>query len=158
MARALVDLQELDLTKDVLSDEELRSYLPHAYEFKMVDGICHLDLEKGIIIGYKDWDQDPWWARGHIPGRPLMPGVLMVEGCAQVCTVLMKRWEGWSKDQFVGLGGLENVRFRRPVGPSSRVHYVSVAPEPGRRLPKYPSQCFHENKIAMEMELIGVKL
>ena len=84
MARPLVELSKLDLSQDVVSEEELRSLVPHREQFQLLDGICHFDAEQGLVVGYKDWGDDPWWGRGHIPGRPLMPGVLMVEALAQV--------------------------------------------------------------------------
>ncbi|MHC5063658.1 MAG: 3-hydroxyacyl-ACP dehydratase FabZ family protein [Planctomycetota bacterium] len=159
MPRPLVDLSTLDLSKDVLPEEELRSFIPHRHEFQMIDGICHLDEENGIVVGYKEWDNDPWWARGHIPGRPIMPGVLMAESCAQVSTILMKKVGGWSDAEFIGLGGLDKVRFRGQVVPPARVHYVSkVGIRSGNRLAKYPAQAFHEGKLVLDMELIGVML
>lgn len=159
MARALVDLATLDLTKNVLSDDEVRSLVPHAHEFQMIDGVCHLDLDAGLIVGYKDWTEDAWWARGHIPGRPLMPGVLMVEGGAQISTILMKKQEGWGSEKFIGLGGLNDVRFRGQVEPPCRVHFVSaVGTRSGNRIAKYPAQCFLNDKLVMQMELMGVLL
>jgi 3-hydroxyacyl-[acyl-carrier-protein] dehydratase len=159
MARPLVDLSTLDLSKDVLEEEVLRSYIPHRHEFQMIDGICHLDAETGIIVGYKDWGDDAWWAKGHIPGRAIMPGVLMAESCAQVSTILMKQPGGWSKDQFIGLGGLDKVRFRGLVTPPARIHYVSkVGRRSGNRMAKYPAQAYHQGKLVLDMDLIGVLL
>ena len=158
MARALVDINDLDLSTDVMPDEEIRSMVPQAHEFQMIDGICHLDLERGLIVGYKDWAADPWWGRGHIPGRPLMPGVLIVESCAQVSTILMKKHEGWSDDKFIGLGGLNDVRFRGQIVPPCRVHYLSVVGRRSNRIAKYPAQCFLNGKMVMQMELMGVLL
>ncbi|HLU40511.1 MAG TPA: hypothetical protein VK081_14095 [Planctomycetota bacterium] len=158
MAQLLVDLAELDLSQDVVPEEELRAMLPHAYEFQLIDGICHLDLEQGIVVGYKRWDANPWWARGHIPGRPLMPGVLLAEGAAQVATVLMKKREGWGLDRFIGLGGLDNVRFRGTVVPPATVYFVSKVGTRSSRIARYPAQCFHAGKMVMDMELLGVLL
>jgi 3-hydroxyacyl-[acyl-carrier-protein] dehydratase len=158
MAQLLVDLAELDLTRDVISDKELRDMLPHAHEFRLIDGICHLDLETGIVVGYKKWDANPWWARGHIPGRPLMPGVLMCEGAAQVATVLMKKREGWGVDRFIGLGGLDGVRFRGTVVPPATVYFVSKIGNRSSRIAKYPAQCYCGGRMVMDMELLGVLL
>ncbi len=159
MARELVDLSTLDLSQDVVPLAELRSLVPQAHEFAMLDGICFLDVDEGLVVGYKDWDENPWWARGHIPGRPLMPGVLMVESCAQVSTILMKRMEGWGADRFVGLGGLNHVRFRGQITPPGRVYYVSRSgARSGTRLAKYPAQAFYNGKMVMQMELLGVPL
>ena len=159
MARALVDLTAIDLEGSALTEEELRSTVPHAHEFRMVDTICHLDFDAGIIVGFKDWDADPWWARGHIPGRPLMPGVLLVEGGAQVATVLMKRMSGWDADRFIGLGGLDKVRFRGQVEPPARVYYASkVGVTSGTRIARYPAQAFCNGKLILTMELLGLPL
>ncbi len=159
MARELVDLSTLDLEQVALPDDELRAMVPHAHEFRMVDAICHLDLEKGIVVGYKDWDENPWWARGHIPGRPIMPGVLLVEGAAQVATVLMKRMEGWGLDRFIGLAGLDRARFRGQVLPSSRIYFVSAqGRRSGNRMARYPAQAFCNGKMVMDMDLLGALL
>jgi 3-hydroxyacyl-[acyl-carrier-protein] dehydratase len=159
MPAALVDLATLDLSQDVLADAEIRAMLPHDHEFKLIDGVCHLDLARGLCVAYKDWDANAWWGRGHIPGRPLMPGVLIVEGAAQSATILMKRQEGWGLDRFIGLGGLDRVRFRGQVVPPGRIYYVSqVGQRSGNRLAKYPAQAFYEGKLVMDMELLGVLL
>ncbi|MCA8943561.1 MAG: beta-hydroxyacyl-ACP dehydratase [Planctomycetes bacterium] len=159
MPRALVDLSSLDLSQDVLPIETVRAHLPHRHEFQMIDGVCHLDLEAGSIVSYKDWDPEPWWARGHIPGRPLMPGVLQCEGAAQTATLLLKLLEGYAPEQFVGLGGLENTRFRGQVTPPCRVHFVStVGKKSGNRMARYPAQAYCGGKLVMDMELLGVLL
>jgi 3-hydroxyacyl-[acyl-carrier-protein] dehydratase len=160
MPAALVDLDALDLSRDVLPDAELRELLPHRYEFQLIDGVCHLDTDEGVVVGYKDWDGEPWWARGHVPGRPLMPGVLLCEGGAQIATVLLKSMQGgWDKEKFIGLGGLDNVRFRGQVEPGCRVHFVSRrGRQSGGRVARYPAQAFCNGKLVMDMELIGVLL
>lgn len=159
MPRHLVDLDSLDLTQTALPEERIRAILPHDHEWKMIDGVCHLDLEEGVIVGYKDWNEEPWWAAGHIPGRPLMPGVLLCEGGAQIATLLLKLREGMPDDQFVGLGGLENVRCRGQVEPPARVHFVSrVGVKSGNRIAKYPAAAYANGKLVMEMQLLGVLL
>lgn len=142
-----------------MEDAQIRSILPHDYEFKLIDGVCHYDAEEGILVAYKDWDENPWWARGHIPGRPLMPGVLLCEGAAQAATLLLKLVEDIPPERFVGLGGLEGVRCRGQVTPPARVHFVSrVGIKSGNRMARYPAQAFVDGKLKMEMELLGVLL
>jgi 3-hydroxyacyl-[acyl-carrier-protein] dehydratase len=156
MGRALAELSELDLTKDVVPDEELRRLVPHDHEFKMLDGVCHLDLERGLVIGYKDFGEDAWWARGHVPGRPIMPGVLMIEGCAQAAAVLMKKREGWGAEKFIALGGVDKARFRGVVTPPAKIYFASAVGTRGSRMFRYPAQAFVDDKMVMEMELLGV--
>jgi 3-hydroxyacyl-[acyl-carrier-protein] dehydratase len=155
MAAPLVDLATLDLTEDVLADAAIRKLIPHDHEFRMIDGVCHLDLEAELIVCYKVWDENPWWARGHIPGRPLMPGVLMIEGAAQTATLLLKQLEDWARERFVGLAGCNKVRFRRTITPPAKIYFVSKAGSKGRRLVLYPTQCFYEGQMVMDMELVG---
>lgn len=159
MARPLVDLSSLDLTRDVVSQEELRTIIPHRDVFQMIDGVCHFDPEQSIVVAYKDWPADAWWAKGHIPGKPLMPGVLMIEGAAQIAGFLIKKVMGWEQERFVGLGGLNEVRFRGQVVPPARVYFVSARGQvSGSRLARFPAQAFCNGQMVMDMELLGVLL
>ena len=158
MAPPLVDLSGLDLSRDVMTDDELRSLVPHAHEFRMLDGICHLDVERGLVVGHRDFEEDPWWAKGHVPGMPIMPGVLMIEGCAQAAAVLMKKRDGCPAHKFIALGGIDRARFRGVVEPPAKVYFVSVVGTVGSRMFKYPAQCFVDGKMVMEMQLLGVLL
>ncbi len=159
MGQPIVDLQSLDLTRNVVSEEELRNTLPHRDFFQLLDGVCHFDPERGIAIGYKDWDEAPWWAAGHIPGRPIMPGVLMIEGAAQIATFLVKQVSGWAKDRMIGLAGLDDVRIRGQVVPPARVHFVArVVQISGRRLAKMEAQVFCNGQMTMEMHIMGAML
>ena len=59
--------------------------------------------------------QDEFWVRGHIPGRPLMPGVIMIEAAAQMCSLYFSLVS--SMDKFIGFGGVDGVKFRGTVLP-----------------------------------------
>ncbi|MEM7200452.1 MAG: 3-hydroxyacyl-ACP dehydratase FabZ family protein [Planctomycetota bacterium] len=159
MPQPLRDLSTLNLTEDVMPVAQIRELLPHAHEFELVDGVCFLDTEDDVIIAYKDWPEDPWWGRGHIPGRPIMPGVLMIEGCAQAASILMKvKTTGWPKDQFIGLGGVDNARFRGAVTPPARVYFLATQGRQNARMARYPCQAFTGGKLIFEMDLLGVRL
>jgi len=159
MPRPIIDLETLDLSRDIISEEELRAILPQTHEFRMLDAICHLDLEAGIAVGYKDWDANPWWAKGHLPGRPIMPGVLMNEGGAQIASFLVKKTVPWTADKLIGLAGVNNVRVRGQVTPPARVYFVSkVGRSSGRRLTVNPAQAIVDGKLVMDMELMGVAI
>lgn len=159
MGQPIVDLATLDLSRNVISEEELRASLPHRDHFQLLDGICHFDPERGLAVGYKDWAADCWWSTGHIPGRPLMPGVLMIEGAAQVASFLIKKANAWAADSFIGLAGLDDVRFRGTVVPPARVYFVSGNLKiSGRRLARMPAQAFCNGEMKMETELLGVML
>jgi 3-hydroxyacyl-[acyl-carrier-protein] dehydratase len=159
MGQPLVDLNALDLSRDVVSEDELRSILPHRGRFQLLDGICHFDPERKLAIGYKDWPVDAWWAEDHVPGKPLMPGVLMIEGAAQVATFVIKKTSGWEIDRFIGLAGLNDVRFRGMVVPPARVYFVSGDVRlSGRRLARMPAQAFCNGTMTLDLELLGAML
>ena len=159
MGQPIVDLATLDLSRAVVPDEELRVCLPHRHEFQLLDGICHFDAERGIAVGWKDWDANPWWARGHVPGRPIMPGVLMIEGAAQIATFLVKQKSDWARDKMIGLAGLDDVRIRGQIGPSSRVYFVAGDLQlSGRRLAKMHAQVFCNGQMTLETHVMGVML
>jgi 3-hydroxyacyl-[acyl-carrier-protein] dehydratase len=159
MARALVDLSSLDLSRDVVSTEELRTLVPQRDEFQLLDGICHFEPERCVVVAYKDWPADAWWSKGHIPGKPLMPGVLMIEGAAQAATFLIKKMMGWSRERLIGLAGLNEVRFRGQVVPPARVYFVSAEGKvSGTRLARFPAQAWSNGELIMDMELLGVLL
>lgn len=159
MAQPIVDLDSLDLSQHVISEEELRRCLPQSDKFQLLDGICHLDIENNVAVGYKDWDEKPWWAKGHIPGRPLMPGVLMIEGGAQIATFLVKQQSAWAADQMIGLAGIDDVRVRGQIVPPARVYFVSsIQKISGRRLARMNAQVFCDGAMTMEMVVMGAML
>jgi 3-hydroxyacyl-[acyl-carrier-protein] dehydratase len=159
MAEPIVDIATLDLNRPVVSEEQLRRCLPHRDTFQLIDGIVHLDPEKMVAVGYKDWDEDPWWAKGHIPGRPLMPGVLMIEGGAQIATFLVKQDRDWATDRMIGLAGIDNVRVRGQIVPPARVYFAAkVLKISGRRLARMLAQVFCNGQMTLEMEVMGVML
>jgi 3-hydroxyacyl-[acyl-carrier-protein] dehydratase len=159
MGQPIVDLATLDLTKHVVPEAELRDLLPHRDTFQLIDGVVHFDRERGIAVGYKQWDSNPWWAKGHVPGRPLMPGVLMIEGAAQIATFLIKQMSDWARNRMIGLAGLDDVRLRGQVVPPARVWFVSGnCTLSGRRLAKMSAQVFCNGQMTLETQIMGVML
>jgi 3-hydroxyacyl-[acyl-carrier-protein] dehydratase len=128
MPRALlVDLSAIDLETEALGLEAIRRFNPHRYEMEQLSGVIHLDTEAGEIVARKDVRDDEFWVRGHIPGRPLLPGVLMVEAAAQMCSVYYKSVQ--EDPRFLGFGGVDGVKFRGQVGPGQRLLLLGRAVE-----------------------------
>ncbi len=115
-----LDPSSLDLQKVIVDLEHIRQVNPQRFEMEQLTAIVHIDSEKHIIAGYKDVRPDEFWVRGHLPGYPLFPGVLMCEASAQLCSYYTTT-HGFGRGDFIGFGGLENVRFRGQVRPGDRL-------------------------------------
>lgn len=103
----------------MLDIEEIRGVLPHRYPFLLVDRI--LELEPGHrAVGLKNVTINEEFFEGHFPGHAVMPGVLIVEAMAQVAGVLLLSMTG-NEGKLAYFGGMDNVRFRRPVFPGDTV-------------------------------------
>jgi 3-hydroxyacyl-[acyl-carrier-protein] dehydratase len=116
----LFDLEHVDLRRCVLDRERFYSLMPQRHEFMLIDGVCHLDTERGEMVSFADITTDDWWVRGHVPGRPLLPGVLMLEMAGQSTAVLYKMVTG-EHATFVGFGGIDACKFREAVIPPRRL-------------------------------------
>jgi 3-hydroxyacyl-[acyl-carrier-protein] dehydratase len=105
--------------KTTFTVEEIRQLLPHRYPFALVDRI--IDYVPGQkAVGLKNVTINEPFFPGHIPNRPLMPGVLIVESMAQVGGVILTQLPGM-KGKFFAFAGIDKTRFRRPVVPGDQL-------------------------------------
>ena len=119
----LFDLSQIDLTVDPLFDKEsICKINPQRFEMQQLDGILWCDKEKSQILGYKDVTDKEFWVRGHIPGRPLMPGVIMIEAAAQLSSFLLK--EIFKEPGFIGFAGIGDAKFRSVIEPGNRLYLL----------------------------------
>src|SRR4051812_6012008 len=102
-----LDVTKLDLSKPIAGPDEIRVALPHRFEMEMLSAIVLLDPSRKLIVGYKDMRPDEFWVRGHMPGYPLFPGVLMCEAAAQLCCFYNVRQHVNDPGILLGLGGIE---------------------------------------------------
>ena len=119
----LFDLSKIDLTGEPLFGREAIDKVNlQRYEMQHLDGILWYDKEKFLILGYKDVTEDEFWVRGHIPGRPLMPGVIMIEAAAQLSSFFVK--QVYELGGFIGFASIESAKFRAVVEPGSRLYLL----------------------------------
>lgn len=150
----LADLGNLDFNKPIVDIETIRTVIPHRYEMEQLSGIVKFDPENKIIIGYKDVSSSEFWVRGHIPGRPLMPGVLMLEAAAQLCTYYYKKT--MQDDRFLGFGGIDKVKFRGKVIPGDKLILIAKNNELRSRRAIFDTQGVVDGKLVFEGIIIGM--
>nr|WP_261361672.1 3-hydroxyacyl-ACP dehydratase FabZ family protein [Aeoliella straminimaris] len=143
----------------VLADmEEIRKYIPQRHEMEQISAVLYDDPEIGVIAGYKDLTDQEFWIRGHMPGMPLLPGVLICEAAAQLCTFQVQK-HGSMDVNMMGFGGLDKVRFRGIVRPGDRLLLVCkrLALRP-RAMIRCAFQAFVGEALVGEGELVGVSI
>lgn len=150
----LVDLNEIDPEKIEIDIEGIREINPHRYEMEHLNGIIKYDPENKVIIGFKDVKDDEFWVRGHIPGRPLLPGVLMIEAAAQLCTFYYKK--STNDDRFLGFAGIDKVKFRNIVVPGDKLIIIAQNVELRPRRAIFNTQGIVDNKLVFEAIIIGM--
>ena len=151
------DFHSLDLSKIVVDKEAIRRINPQRFEMEQLDAIVFQDTANHVIVGYKDVRDDEFWVRGHMPGYPLMPGVLMCEAAAQLCSYYTSV-AGLLQGDFIGFGGLENVRFRGMVRPGDRFILVGKGTRLHRRQTIFNVQGFVGSTMVFEGDVIGVPM
>lgn len=113
----LYDLSTVDLNAVSHDMEAVRACNPQRGDMEHLDGVIAL-YDDGVIA-FKDVRADEFWVEGHIPGRPLLPGVIMIEAAAQAASFYTKMVQKW--DGFIGFGGVDAVKFRQQVAPGVRL-------------------------------------
>lgn len=117
----LLDFSEINLDQVNADLDEIRRYNPQRFEMEQLTAIVFDDADRKICAGYKDITESEFWVRGHMPGMPLMPGVLICEAAAQMCSYFAHKHRLLGDCKMVGFGGLEDVRFRDPVRVGDRL-------------------------------------
>jgi 3-hydroxyacyl-[acyl-carrier-protein] dehydratase len=118
----LFDITNIDLNRILYTQEQVREANPQRGHMEMLNAISYVKQEEGEVAGYKDVREDEFWVPGHIPGRPLFPGVLMVEAAAQLASFYTRNFIGWKN--FIGFGGIEETKFRGQVVPPCRLYLL----------------------------------
>lgn len=156
----IVDFEQLELDFDhpLYDAEEVRRVNPQRFEMQQLSGVVWVDRANHQIVGFKDVTDDEFWVRGHMPEFPLMPGVILCECAAQLAGFYARKFDIMGGD-YLGFGGMDNVRFRRPVFPDSRLVIAARATKIKPRLrSEFDFQGYVDGKLVFNGEMIGVPI
>lgn len=142
---ARTDLQSIDILK-------LLEYLPHRYPFLLVDRIRFM-LGDESCVGIKNVTFNEPQFQGHFPGRPIMPGILLIEGMAQTAGALCVHAQQLDKPRLVYFMTIDKAKFRRPVVPGDTVEYHLRKLNRRRNMWWYKGEAKVDGALVCEAEL-----
>ena len=153
----LFDFDQIDLDAPPAYDKAaVEAANPQRYEMQQLDAVVWCDKEKAHLLGYKDVTDQEFWIRGHIPGRPLMPAVVMIEAAAQLLSFYVKCI--LEVDSFIGFGAIESAKFRTTVAPGQRLYLLGHIYEMKTRRYNCKVQGLVDGTMVFEAVVSGVRL
>ena len=153
----IIEPSEYDLTNVIADIEEIRKCNCQRFEMEQLTAIVYEDPTQHICVGYKDITTDEFWVRGHMPGMPIMPGVIMCEAAAQLASFYTQH-QKLMDAEMMGFGGLEDVRFRGVVHPGDRFVVVGHLLKIRKQLMVSRFQCIVHDVIVCEGTIKGIPL
>lgn len=134
---------------------EILRLLPHRYPFVMIDRVLSLEIDHSVVALKNVTINEPFF-QGHFPKKPVMPGVLMLEGMAQAAGILAYRTEPQNiGEKLLYFAGIDKARFRRPVGPGDQLLYKIELLKKKRGIWKLAGKAYVDDVLVAEAELMA---
>ena len=128
---------------------EIEALIPHRWPMLVIDRIVEYDSEAKRIVGITGITATEWWAQGHFPGLPILPGVLQVEALAQTMAVYVAKQPGFG-DRIGLFAGIDDVRFKRIVVPGDVLRLEITMEKLGSRFGKGRGVASVNGEVACE--------
>jgi 3-hydroxyacyl-[acyl-carrier-protein] dehydratase len=153
-AELFFDLNSIDLNGEVVSYEQVGQYNPQCGPMRQLDRVIWLSDDTITGLGVKHVREDEFWVPYHIPGRPLMPGVLMIEAAAQLCSVM--RSVRFQDGKFLGFARCDDVAFRGQVLPGDTLFLLGRELSFKQRRHVSAAQGVVNGKLVFEATITGL--
>ena len=143
---------------EAMDIKEILEYMPHRYPFLLIDRV--LAVEPGqSLTGLKNVSFNEPFFLGHFPQRPIMPGVLILEALAQATGILAFKSDGVRPDRqsMYYLAGVDNARFKRPVGPGDQLILEVRLERIKRDIGKFICEAKVDGQLAASADLMCAK-
>ena len=154
----IIDPSLLDLEKPIADIEAIRAFNPQRHEMEQLTSVLYEDLDRHVCAALKKVTEDEFWVRGHMPGMPLMPGVVMLEAVAQLSSYFTQKNDLLGAE-MVGFGGVDAVRFRGVVTPGNDlILMVQLLKVRRSRMIVAAFQGLVDNSLVLEGTLRGIPI
>ncbi|MBC8200537.1 MAG: beta-hydroxyacyl-ACP dehydratase [Planctomycetes bacterium] len=152
----LIDISTIDLKAVAISAEGVGEINPQAGDMRQLNHVAYIRNDNQLAVGIKEVKEDEFWVAGHIPGRPIYPGVLMIEAAAQISSILYHL--NAESNHFMGFTRCDNCSFRGQVQPNSTLVLVSIIRKFQRRRFVCDAQGFVDGKFVFDAQITGMMM
>jgi 3-hydroxyacyl-[acyl-carrier-protein] dehydratase len=143
---------DYDIRRPLYDKAKIREHNAQRYEMEVLDGVLCYDREKEIIGGFYRLEEDSWWARGHFPDRPMLPGVLALEATGQLCSIYFHEHSAGLR---MGIAKIGEVRYLRPMLPPNVLYLGARLVQKKLKFAQFAFQGIIDGKVAFFGEFTG---
>ena len=154
--RLLFDINEIDMTQVIARSNQIEEINPQQGDMRQLDYVIWWNEELTAAIGVKEIRDDEFWVPGHIPGRPLYPGVMQIEAAAQLSSFV--RRSRCKQEGFLGFTRVKNWSFRGQIVPGDTLVIMTKEVKSNSRRFVCDLQGWVDQKLVFDGSITGMQI